>query len=287
MVKKTVFRSYGTGNSRYGFTGGEKINEVYGEGNYVDIGERGVDTRLGRLNWRIDPDHAKYPYSSPYTYAANNPIRYIDIDGRGPGDVVVAFSGADLFSDGDVATAGDIARQVVENSPGTSAKAFVSTFWNVRSGGYTPYGGSPVIITKETNFDKITQDAYDYIMKNKTDDGEIVIYGYSHGGVLANHLAKRLKKTGIAVNLLVTVDAARGFESDEVDREVSDNVEKNVNYYQTTPSTIGSRGDANTAENIAKTKVENINLTAKDVNHGNIDEKTTEQAVNVITDIVK
>lgn len=30
---------------------GEKLNEIMGIGNYVDLGERGVDTRIGRLNF--------------------------------------------------------------------------------------------------------------------------------------------------------------------------------------------------------------------------------------------
>jgi hypothetical protein len=71
---------------RFGFTLGENINEISGDRNYVDIGERGVDTRLGKLNWRVDPDFSKYPNSSPYIYAANSPIRLIDINGKGAGD---------------------------------------------------------------------------------------------------------------------------------------------------------------------------------------------------------
>lgn len=66
---------------RYGYVGGEKISELMGDGNYVDLGERGIDTRLGRLNWRIDPMANKFPYQSPYVYAGNNPILYIDKEG--------------------------------------------------------------------------------------------------------------------------------------------------------------------------------------------------------------
>jgi hypothetical protein len=66
----------------FGFTGGEKINEIAGIGNHVDIGERGVDTRLGRLNWKPDPLAKKFPSESPYIYAGNNPIYYVDKEGK-------------------------------------------------------------------------------------------------------------------------------------------------------------------------------------------------------------
>lgn len=50
-------------------------------------------------------------------------------------------------------------------------------------------------------------------------------------GFLANHLTKRLKEAKLDVNLLVTVNAAAGLESSNVDRTISSNVEKNLNYY--------------------------------------------------------
>jgi hypothetical protein len=68
-------------NYRFGYTGGEKLNEIMGIGNYVDLGERGIDTRIGRLNWRPDPLAGKFPYQSPYVYAGNNPIFYVDKKG--------------------------------------------------------------------------------------------------------------------------------------------------------------------------------------------------------------
>lgn len=67
----------------FGFNGGEKINEITG---HVDLGERGVDTRLGRLNWSTDPKTSSYPFLSPYAFAANNPITLIDRNGEDPYD---------------------------------------------------------------------------------------------------------------------------------------------------------------------------------------------------------
>ncbi len=70
---------------RYGFNGKENDNEVKGEGNQQDYGMRVYDPRLGKF-LSVDPLIAKYPWYSPYHFAGNNPIRYIDLDGGEPQD---------------------------------------------------------------------------------------------------------------------------------------------------------------------------------------------------------
>ena len=66
---------------RYGFNGKEKNKEW--SDNY-DFGDRSIySSRLGLFN-SIDPDTRKYPGMSPYSFAAGNPIYFIDYDGRGP-----------------------------------------------------------------------------------------------------------------------------------------------------------------------------------------------------------
>ncbi len=70
-----------TGGYRFGFNGKENDNEVKGEGNSLDFGARIYDSRLGR--WlSLDPLQAKYPSFSPYAFCANNPINFIDYDGK-------------------------------------------------------------------------------------------------------------------------------------------------------------------------------------------------------------
>lgn len=75
-------RSYSSGNAyRYGFNGKERDNDFKGEGNSYDFGARIYDPRLGR--WlSIDPLAGKFPNETPYSFAANNPIRFIDADGQ-------------------------------------------------------------------------------------------------------------------------------------------------------------------------------------------------------------
>jgi RHS repeat-associated protein len=74
-------RTYQSSNYRYGFQGKEKDDELKGEGNSYDFGARIYDPRVGR--WlSTDPLENKYPSMSPYNFTANNPILYVDPDGR-------------------------------------------------------------------------------------------------------------------------------------------------------------------------------------------------------------
>jgi len=67
---------------RFGFNGQEKVNEWAGIGNYLDFGERGYDSRTGRLGYSRDPLAAKYAWQSPYSFAGNSPVLLIDRNGE-------------------------------------------------------------------------------------------------------------------------------------------------------------------------------------------------------------
>jgi RHS repeat-associated protein len=74
-----VFSNSSTVSYRYGFNGKEKDDE-HTQGKY-DFGARIYDARLGR--WlAIDMLYKKMPYLSPYNFANNNPIRFLDPDGN-------------------------------------------------------------------------------------------------------------------------------------------------------------------------------------------------------------
>ena len=75
-------RQYSTGIAyRYGFDGKENDKEMSGEGNDLDFGSRIYNSRLGR--WlSTDPLQVKYPFASPYNFVLNNPISFVDLDGR-------------------------------------------------------------------------------------------------------------------------------------------------------------------------------------------------------------
>jgi len=63
---------------RYGFNGKENDNEVKGEGNSLDFGDRSIyDPRIGRFI-SVDPNYRSLPDFSPYQYARNSPIMLME-----------------------------------------------------------------------------------------------------------------------------------------------------------------------------------------------------------------
>ena len=64
---------------RFGFNGKENDYEVKGPGNQQD-GLRIYDPRVGRF-LSVDPLVNSFPWNSPFAYAENDPINFIDIDG--------------------------------------------------------------------------------------------------------------------------------------------------------------------------------------------------------------
>ena len=68
---------------RYGFNGKENDNDVKGEGNQQDYGMRIYDSRLVKF-LSVDPLKKDYPWYTPYQFAGNSPIRFIDLDGLEP-----------------------------------------------------------------------------------------------------------------------------------------------------------------------------------------------------------
>lgn len=70
---------------RFSFNGKENDNEVKGFGNQQDYGMRIYDNRLGRF-LSVDPLTNEYPWYTPYQFAGNMPIKYIDLDGLEPAE---------------------------------------------------------------------------------------------------------------------------------------------------------------------------------------------------------
>ena len=84
-------RNFNANSYRFGFGGHEKDDEVHGvTGSHLSFGDMGYDPRIVR-RWRPDPLQAGMPSWSPYVYALNNPIVFVDEDGKWPGVTYMYF----------------------------------------------------------------------------------------------------------------------------------------------------------------------------------------------------
>ena len=77
-------------NDNYKFTGHERDDEA--GINLIYAGARYMDPVIGGRWLSIDPYAAKFPNLSPFNYSFNNPIRFMDPDGRAPVGCPPCFS---------------------------------------------------------------------------------------------------------------------------------------------------------------------------------------------------
>ena len=73
-------RSFSADLYRYGFNGKENDREGWGSQLIQDYGFRLYNPAIGKF-LSVDPLAPDYPWYTPYQFAGNNPIKFIDLDG--------------------------------------------------------------------------------------------------------------------------------------------------------------------------------------------------------------
>ncbi len=76
---------------RYSFNAAERDDELAGAHNSMNFGARQYDSRVG-LFLSNDPRATEFPSQSPYCFASNRPIAFIDYNGEGPVFIVASLS---------------------------------------------------------------------------------------------------------------------------------------------------------------------------------------------------
>lgn len=214
---------------RYSFNGKENQDKIYGDGNAVDFGDRIEDSRLGK--WlSLDKAKDEYPYLSAYVYCNNNPIVYIDPDGKR------FYFAAGAANDPDKTgypkmilrafQAAGITRTILVNAHGNKSSDVKFTMGDdsripsYKQVDYTPntYETDDYGVTVQTGFEKLEQRptnwritrAVDGIKDNLKKDplakGEqFNLSGYSTGSVIMAQAALILANEGKVIDNLVLI----------------------------------------------------------------------------------
>lgn len=187
---------------------------------------------------------------------------------------IILFGGADLNNEGKYGTNKEIARVLAISAQRKKIP--------LKSGDISIFN-SPLFVN-DFNQD-IVKPLIMTIMKNfDRNNGKIILYGYSLGGNILMYCLEELKKNNIKVDLLITIDSAKGYPGMiAVKTNVPDNVILNLNIYQTKYSDIGSRGFPNNGKNVMNIDLSDVrNSKNEEIVHSNIDEYTMLFAVQNI-----
>ena len=118
MVARSVVSSQ---QYRYGFNGQEHEDDIDGGGGDYDFGARIYDSRIGRF-LSLDPQSGNYPSISPYCFAGNMPIAFIDDEGENP---LIAFGAIGFLVGGSTELIGQVMEGLL------SGKGFKAAFKSV------------------------------------------------------------------------------------------------------------------------------------------------------------
>uniref|UniRef100_A0A0N4ZHB3 Major capsid protein n=1 Tax=Parastrongyloides trichosuri TaxID=131310 RepID=A0A0N4ZHB3_PARTI len=211
-------------NYRFGYSSHEKLNEVSGIGNTIDMGDRWVDTRIGRTP-KLDKAAKEYPSISPYAYVMNTPIWAKDPDGKrvyfvggaGNDPVSQGWNYIDRFKCIWTNLGIEDFTRVNATHGKTGDMLFVETYRNNSQRpvgvGYKHAGWIPV--TTEKQLQRAVNGIVDDITSRPLKKGEqLNMAGYSYGAVLQAHATVELIKKGYKVDNLILIASPTSDNSD-------------------------------------------------------------------------
>ena len=243
----------------------------------------------------IDPLAEDFVYNSTYAFSENSPVAFIELEGLEK--VLAIYYHGGPTGGGQPTTVGKAGYtgQYYSNTQAAAQNSGRGFSGTIIAPGVTSASG----VKTGMNFAKANYEAGD----------QVIVYGYSYGVDVAVDLTESLQAEGINVDLLVTVDGSDGpLQNNTVNTDIPDNVDTNLNIYQTDNSgtsssskstgvtssgtssgsnsgssnSPGSNGGPNSAVNSKKTNVINKNITGKGVTHGNIQQK----AKNIVQPLI-
>ena len=259
---------------RFHFNGKETDNEVYGEGNVYDYGFRIYNPRLGKF-LSVDPLTKNYAMLTPYQFAANTPIRAIDVDGLEAAEVgkhnpllVIIVLGRN----------GGIARDDIENG-NTQYENLPDN--KKKDDGLSLLGQMPidaiVITFAGSDDEQTTNDIHETIKNYRTTnpEGKIVLIGHSIGALNAMDAAIKVEKDNTIANkmidLLIVLEPVKvennyGYS---VSRTLGSNVKSIINYSAShsrfpggkAEGGLGNRGDFTLRSGTDHSNMDNTLLT--------------------------
>ncbi|MEZ4772096.1 MAG: hypothetical protein R3D00_02860 [Bacteroidia bacterium] len=189
----------------------------------------------------------------------NNPIFFVDIEGKAPcpngdcGSVIAVFYDGGPFGCGKTTNV---------DAAGGTGEHYENARFNTNM---TPSAFKGRIIAPGLTSASGVENGLEFIKDNYTEGDQVIIYGYSYGVDVAVDLTEKLNDLDIPVDLLITVDGSDGpMQNATVTTTIPENVSLNLNIFQNASSgtSIASSGSGSGTLSSSASSGESFSLAA-------------------------